>query len=93
MGSFAINVGPRDRVFALIAGPHTPVFASPRATVRKPLHLARFAINKALFANRQHRNVISRSAWIKWRTAWQSGNPRAIRQNVGDWRAIRKREC
>jgi DNA invertase Pin-like site-specific DNA recombinase len=39
VGSFALSVGPRGRVFAPIAGPHTPLFASPRGPVRKPLHL------------------------------------------------------
>jgi hypothetical protein len=40
VGSFATSVGPRERVFAPIAGPHTPLFASPRCPVRKPLQLA-----------------------------------------------------
>jgi hypothetical protein len=39
VGSFAMSVGPRRRVFAPSAGPHPPAFASPTGTVRKPLHL------------------------------------------------------
>jgi hypothetical protein len=39
VGSFAMSVGPRGRLFASIAGPHTPVFARLRRTVRKPLQV------------------------------------------------------
>ena len=37
VGSFAMSVGPRGRLFAHITGPSTPLFTSPRVTVRKPL--------------------------------------------------------
>jgi hypothetical protein len=39
VGSFTMSVGPRGHIFAPSAGPHTPLFASPRVTVRKPLQI------------------------------------------------------
>jgi hypothetical protein len=39
VGSCAESVGLSGRVFAHIAGPKKPLFASPRVTVRKPLQL------------------------------------------------------
>jgi len=39
VGLFALSVGPSSCGFAPIAGPHLPVFASPRCPVRKPLQV------------------------------------------------------